>query len=185
MEMSLKMWKNRCDLIHGCTEQEKLQKRREKIKKQVLWCYNNRHLIPFQHHPLFRINVNELCKARSPYYLQKWADTFEALRKNAMKDYCDQVCTVPLQLQDSDGSISTQDLDEYLLDVNDGMDVEGSMAAAGIPINSKGNATKPLQNTNRQDQRQQSPMHNTSLRTGLGNHGLTSAPILEKPPWSK
>ena len=52
-----------------------------------------------------------------------------------MRDYCDQVIPYNSQQQESNGSISTQDLEEYLVDMNHGMELEGSMAETGMSIN--------------------------------------------------
>ena len=69
--------------------------------------------------------------SRSPYYIEKWVDTLECMKLQAAKDIPD--IRVPnTREEDSDGTWSSQALEEYLVDVNNGMDIEGAMAEAGI-----------------------------------------------------
>ena len=41
LDMSLAMWKNRCDCLHGHSKSEQAAKRKEKIKDKIFWWYNN------------------------------------------------------------------------------------------------------------------------------------------------
>ena len=58
-------------------------------------------------------------------------DTFNALSDKAIRDYCPSL-SLPELAQDSDSSMISQDIDEYWVDINEGMDLEESMAYAGI-----------------------------------------------------
>ena len=68
-DMSLTMWKNRCDSLHGRTQEETVQKRRNKLRKKIEWCFCNQRLIPVKHHRIFQIDVETLCTKRSPYMI--------------------------------------------------------------------------------------------------------------------
>ena len=46
LDMSLTMWKNRCDSLHGKTKGEQVQKKRNKLRKQIERCYRNFRQIP-------------------------------------------------------------------------------------------------------------------------------------------
>ena len=58
-DMSLAMWKNRCDSLHGRTKKEQLQKRRDKLKSKLEWCYRHQRLIPTQYHQMFQEIVHD------------------------------------------------------------------------------------------------------------------------------
>ena len=77
---------------------------------------------------MFRVDVEEMCKSRSPYYLQKWVDTFKALHVEAVRGLDGEPSQGSVTTA---GSLSLEDLNEYWADVNDGMDVEGTIANAG------------------------------------------------------
>ena len=47
------MWKNRCDSLYGRSEAEKVQKQRNKLRKQKERCFLNYQQIPEKHHYLF------------------------------------------------------------------------------------------------------------------------------------
>ena len=53
IDMSLTMWKNRCGSLYGRSEAEKVQKQRNKLRKQIEQCFLNYHQIPEKHHYLF------------------------------------------------------------------------------------------------------------------------------------
>ena len=131
IDMSLAMWKNRCDSLHGNSEKEKVQKKKDKLKGKLEWCYNNSHKIPEQYHILFRKDINTLCQSRSPYYLEQWISTFQAYSDQALRERTSAREMLNLE---SKGTFDTEDVDmeEYWVDVNDGMDMEDQMAFAGI-----------------------------------------------------
>ena len=124
------------------TEEEKVQKKKEKIKGKVEWCYNNSHNVPEKFHVLFRTDIDTLCQSRSPYYLEQWIGTFLAYSDQALRERT-RVCDAVDDLG-SRGSCDTEDgdKDEYWVDVNDGMDMEDQMAFAGIQEKDKINVSR-------------------------------------------
>ena len=83
VDMSLAAWKNRCDCLHGHTQAEKLQLKRDKVRKRIEWCYQNKRKLPEKFHYLFKVDVEEMCNNRSPYYLQQWVESFNAVHQEA------------------------------------------------------------------------------------------------------
>ena len=132
LDMSLQMWKNRCDCLHGQSKQEQIKKRKAKLQKRVEWWYRHRHIVPEAGQYLFRTQWEQLCRARSPYYLEKWLETVECRRTQAMNELPGNygMNTAEKDSQ-SDATMDTAALDEYLIDVNNGMDMDGAMAEAG------------------------------------------------------
>ena len=130
VEMTRQMWKNRCDCLHGHTTQQQMAKRKAKLKEQVEWWFLNRHLVPEISQYLFRIGQEILYEKRSPYYIEKWIDTLECIKIQAVNDI--PVMLVPTTRdEDTEGTWSSHELEEYLVDVNNGMEIEGAMAEAG------------------------------------------------------
>ena len=86
VDMSLAMWKNRCDSLHGRTKEEIIKKKKEKLRDKLKWCYRNSHKNPERHHNLFKMDVDTLCKATSLYYLQQWIGTFQAHSDQAIRE---------------------------------------------------------------------------------------------------
>ena len=137
LDMSLAMWKNRCDCLHGHSKSEQAVKRKEKIKDKIFWWYNNRRSIPESGQYLFRIEETKFIESRSPQYLEKWIDTVEAMKTQATT-IMDSIIRVPHNTAHSDSNSvdtrSTSGLDDYLVDINDGIDLEDTMADAGCCI---------------------------------------------------
>ena len=114
LEMSLKMWKNRCDCLHGYTQKERLEKRRKKLKDKVEWCYRHRRNIPAHCQYLFRIDLLTMCDSRSPYYPQRWVDTFDAVHKHARKEYgISSDSGASREESQSSGTYSSRALEDY------------------------------------------------------------------------
>ena len=132
IHMALKMWKNRCDCLHGHTTEDKVRKKKEKIKDQVKKCFQQRREIPFQHQHFFWWDMSTLYKKRIVYYLTKWVETVEAIQLQTSREMATigRVRHLAEESQ-SEATCSTGDLDEYLVDVNDGMDIEDAMANSG------------------------------------------------------
>ena len=83
--------------------------------------------------PVFvSVDMMTMCDTSLPYYLQRWVETVEAMQIQAMGEL-EPICgKCPSQSESqSEVSYSTGDLDEYLIDINEGMDKEGSMANEG------------------------------------------------------
>ena len=78
------------------------------------------------------MDLDTLCKLRSPYYLQQWIGTFQAYSDQAIRKKTKGGNTV--DDSGSSGTFDTEDLDmeEYWVDVNDGMDIEDQLACAGM-----------------------------------------------------
>ena len=134
IDMALVMWKNRCNSLHSSTKEEKVKKKKEKLRDRLEWCYRNSHKIPERYHNLFRMDIDTLCKKISLYYLQQWIGTFQA--------HSDQAIREQLRAGDSNkdsgscGTFDTEDLEtkEYWVDTNDGMNIGDKMADAGISV---------------------------------------------------
>ena len=86
-----------------------------------------------------------------------------------------------MQDSQSEYMCDTRDLDEYLLDINDGMDMDNSMADAGISWNKMEEGKQIVKGQ----------LENGGVvegdggraKGGQGKHGLVASPIKEKPPW--
>lgn len=131
--MSLIMWKNICNSLHGRTQEEKLQKRRNKLQKEIKWCSCNQRLITVKHHRTLQLDVETLCTKRSPNYLKQWLGTYKAYRDQGERDYFGDSLVAESKYNKSEGTFDTPDLvmDEYLVDITDKMDGEGTLAEAG------------------------------------------------------
>ena len=134
-DMSLTMWKNRCDSMYGRTKEEKEQKRRDKLRAQIERCFSNQRSIPVQYHRMFQVSIDILCNKRSSYYLMKWIETFKAHQIQGVQNYFGDEIIEDTENDTSEGTFDTPyiDTDEYLVDITEGMDVEGSLAPAGQP----------------------------------------------------
>ena len=144
------------------------------------------------HHSLFHIDEEKLCTERSLYYLRCWVDTFNALRRKALRNYCPSP-NLPVLDQDTDTLLSSKDSDEYLVDINDGMDLEDSMANAGNcdvlqqgdkvldsareVLDSEGVSSETPWTSSVSDGRSKSPM--CSAREELDGEGVSS-----ETPWT-
>ena len=114
-------------------------------------------------------------------------DTFNALKKKAIREYCPSP-SLPVVDPASDSSVSSKDLDEYLVDINDGMDLEDSMAnagnygsevvdQAGEVLISEGVSSETPWTSSVSDGRSKSPM--CSAREELDGEGVSS-----ETPWT-
>ena len=114
------------------TTKEKVQKKKNKLREKVKWCYRNSHKIPERYHILFRMDISTLCDTQSVYYLQQWIGTFQAYSEQAIRDQSKGGGTLNDEI--SSGTFDTEDLEteEYWIDANDGMDIEEKMADAGM-----------------------------------------------------
>ena len=85
-----------------------------------------------QYQYLFKWDMRTLYKKRTVNYLTKWVETIEAIQAYTNREMEAiggvQNCTEDNQ---SEATYSTRDLDEYLVDVNDGMEIEDDMANNG------------------------------------------------------
>ena len=90
-----------------------------------------------KHHRIFQIDVETLCTKRSPYYLKQWLGTYKAYSDQGARDYFGDNILEESNDDDSEGTFDTPDvdMDEYLVDITDGMDGEGTMAEAGQTVN--------------------------------------------------
>ena len=43
IDMSLVVWNNRCDRVHNRTKEDKVQKKKEKLRDTVEWCFRNNY----------------------------------------------------------------------------------------------------------------------------------------------
>ena len=143
VEMTLTMWKHRCDCLHGHTQQEQLAKLKAKLKEKVEWWYLNRRLVPESSQYLFRIEQERLLEKRSPYYIEKWLDTLACMKIQAAKDIPGLYQT-KVRDEDTAESWSSHELEEYLVDVNNGMDIDGVMAHAGNKDGGFGSNESPM-----------------------------------------
>lgn len=75
---------------------------------------------------MFDVDVDKLCTTRSPYYLQKWVDTFKDIQQQAFTDFSPTPDHLS-QSAESVATVSTSDLDNYCVDEKDGVDMECSM----------------------------------------------------------
>ena len=132
-DMSLIMWKNICNSLHGRTQEEKLQKRRNKLQKEIEWCFCNQRLIPVKHHKILQLDVKTLCTKRSPNYLKQWLGTYKAYRDQGERDYFGDNLVAESKDDESEGTSDTPglDIDKYLWEITDGMDREGTLAETG------------------------------------------------------
>ena len=82
---------------------------------------------------MFQTKVEIMYSKRSPYYLQQWLETFQAYRTQGEREYFGEGVVGDTDDEASDGTFDTPDLDmdEYLVDITDGMDSEDSLANAG------------------------------------------------------
>ena len=65
----------------------------------------------------------------------KWIETFKAHQIQGVRDYFGDEIIEDTEDDTSEGTFDTPyiDTDEYLVDITEGMDVEGSLAPAGQP----------------------------------------------------
>ena len=78
----------------------------------------------------------------SAHYMEEWIATFEAIKMQAQREYCDWFHIRERKEEaDEESSVSSMDREEYLVDITDGMDVEYMMANAGTAEvgNTRGN----------------------------------------------
>ena len=179
--MSLNMWKNRCKCLHGHTTTEQTMINRQKLMRKIKWCYRNKNNIPEQQQHIFSIDMEKLCKSKSPFYLQSWIKTFEAFQQHARRECGWTSEDEKMQDSQSDYTCDTRDLDEYLLDINDGMDMDNSMADAGISW-SKMEEGKQIAKDQLEDGGAVEG-DGGRVKGGQGKHGLVASPIKENTPW--
>ena len=155
--------------------------KRQKLMRKIKWCYRNKNNIPEQQQHIFSIGMEKLCKSKSPFYLQSWIKTFEAFQQHARRECGWTSEDEKMQDSQSDYTCDTRDLDEYLLDINDGMDMDNSMADAGISW-SKMEEGKQIAKDQLEDG---GAVEGDGGRAkgGQGKHGLVASPIKEKKPW--
>ena len=179
--MSLNMWKNRCKCLHGHTTTEQTMINQQKLMRKIKWCYRNKNNIPEQQQHIFSIDMETLCKSKSPFYLQSWIKTFEAFQQHARRECGWTSEDEKMQDSQSDYTCDTRDLDEYLLDINDGMDMDNSMADAGIS-RSKMEEGKQIAKDQLEDGGAVEG-DGGRVKGGQGKHGLVASPIKEKKTW--
>ena len=114
------------------SEAEKVQKQRNKLRKQIERCFLNYQQIPEKHHYLFKPGVEKLCTTRTPHYLQRCIETFKCHVDQTRRETFGTFV-----LTDDEKSMGTfdtedKDTDEYLIDINDGMDILEVMADRGM-----------------------------------------------------
>ena len=111
VEMTLQMWENRRDCLHGHTTQQQMAKRKAKLKGRVEWWFLNRHLVPETSQYLFRIGEEQLYEKRSSYYLERWLETLECMKIQAVNAI--PAMFVPTTRdEDTEGTWSSHELEE-------------------------------------------------------------------------
>ena len=124
--MALEMWKHRCGCMHGHTVAEKKALRKEEIGSCVRKCYKQRGRILLEHQDIFHIPVETLISERSSQYLTAWTLMFRALVTYSEREVLEGRRLIHSAVPDDDSmaSVDMMDLDEYLVDVTEGMDRE-------------------------------------------------------------
>ena len=136
VNMMLAMWANRCKCVHGHTKEEQQLRRKELLMQKLQGCFRLQRQIPTAYHQIFRRSPIEMWEECSAHYMEEWIVTFEAIRMQTQRKYCDWFHIRKGKAEvdeeaDEESSVNTMDREEYLVDINDGMDIEYMMADAG------------------------------------------------------
>ena len=118
--MSLAMWKNRCGCMHGNNVVEVKRIMKERLRDTIKECYLGRDKVPQDCQNMFSQPLNDLIKKHSMTYLQAWIDKYEAhkLQENRSEEERESNLHAVGE-GSSDDSVSTMDMDEYLVTSQD------------------------------------------------------------------
>ena len=76
LDYTMGLWTDRCDILHGATEAEKKQIKHDKVRKQVVKCYDQKEKVSSDFKYLFEEDIDKLCN-RPTQYISKWIDTYK------------------------------------------------------------------------------------------------------------
>ena len=68
-------------------------------------------MIPVQFHGIFKTDIETMCKKRTPNYLTKWVETFEAHRNQAEREHFGDKLAVESSNDATEGTFDTPDVD--------------------------------------------------------------------------
>jgi hypothetical protein len=71
---TLGLWNDRCDCMHGATDEEKKKIMKDRAVKRVVKMYEERGNIKEEFEYMFQEDIADICK-RSTQYLDKWASS--------------------------------------------------------------------------------------------------------------
>ena len=110
------------------------QRRRNKLRQKIDRCYRDYRQLSEKYHHLFQHSVEKLCTTRSPHYLKKWIETYHCYVEKSRKEQFGEA--VGSEDEKSSGTFDTEDVDmeEYLVDLYDGMDMPEIQIEEGIGI---------------------------------------------------
>jgi len=97
----LKLWKNRCERVHGRDSRDRLKQAQRQYKRRVQECYDTLPQIPITDRHLFDSSVTETLN-RPPQDIELWLRNAEALIKQVHKER-----------QDPKPPINTQDIRQF------------------------------------------------------------------------
>ena len=120
--MFLSMWNNQCYRLHDCSNEENIQKKKDIFLPEINIFSIDIKLL-YVDLGLFWLDPLTMTKTKTVEYTIEWPNTFYPAGPG--KEFCPTdigLKSIPLY-SDSEGSLSTRDLDEYLVDVNNGMDM--------------------------------------------------------------
>ena len=81
IDLTLGLWTERCNILHGENVAEVKQKKKEKMVERVSLRYEAMETVTPAAQYLFKNDVAEMCK-KSTQYLGKWLETLELTEVN-------------------------------------------------------------------------------------------------------